>query len=242
MLKDGLGNLKIYSLGIVTVDKPRTTDDIEVCPIEELSLTDGKISDIEKPYETSLLDAGDVGAKSKAKSGATLTAKWIPYGHSNRITSPDVIKNETVLLFRFADTDEYYWTTIFREPQIRRLETVCYMYGDLTEPLKQWDKESSYWLEYSTHDQHIHLHTSKSNKEPYIYDVRIDTKEGYIEVKDDVGNFIKFDSAKTDIRIENADKSYIDLDRDCVHIRAENMITLRAPIINQGTYGDDNRV
>ena len=202
MLKDGSSYLKLYSIAIVVEDKKRDSDEILVFPVEEMPFSEGKISEIKKKYNHSLPNVSGKPIQSNIESSVTLKAKWINLGDSNRNTSPDVIKNETVILFQFGDTNEYYWTTIFREPGIRRQEVVCYMFGDLKEPLKKWDKESSYWLEYNTVDKHIHLHTSNSDKEPFIYDIKIDTLNGNILIKDDAKNSILFDSKESKITID----------------------------------------
>lgn len=194
MSQDRESKLKFYSLGIVIETKPRDTDFIEVSPIEDLPFADGLIKDIKYEYKVKLPDAMGVERETKVKGNNNLSAKWIPFSVSNRITAPDVVKNETVLIWRFADTDEYYWTTIFREPTLRRLETAHYAWSDKKDGLEPFDKDSSYWMEVSTHDKYIHVHTTKSDGERFEYDVKIDTGEGYIEIKDDVGNTFKLDS------------------------------------------------
>lgn len=202
MSKDRTSKLVPYSLGIVIEDKALDSDLIKVFPVEELPFVDGKVADHKPKYDVSLPDAGSVARKTELEGDAALIARWLPYGHSNRITSPDVVKNETVLLFRYADTDKYYWTTIFREPKIRRLETVCYMFGDLKTPLKAWDKSSSYWMEVSTHKKKVQLHTSRSDGEAFSYDVIIDAKAGSMSIQDDAGNRIKMNSGNGQVSID----------------------------------------
>ena len=233
MTEDRRSKLQLYSIGIVVEDKKDGSDDILVFPVEELPQIDGPIADHAPDYKVAMPNAGGVQQTAEIKGSATLTAKWLPYGQSNRITAPDVIKNETVALFRYADTDEYYWTTIFREPSIRRLETVCYMYGNLKTPLKQWDKATSYWVEVSTKLKYIKLHTSKSDGEPFGYDVTIDPKNGFVEIKDDRGNLIKLDSEATILTLENAEKSNVVLEKDKIHSKAADSISSETKTTNQ---------
>lgn len=187
-------SLHLFSLGIVVEDKGRSTDIISVSPIEQLPLINGKLSDYNPEYKASAPDSKGALQNSKVSAKSVIKAKWLPFGHSNRLTSPDVIKNETVLIFRYADTEEYHWTTIFREPGIRRKETVFYAYGNKETPLEKWDKNSSYWFAVSTHDKYIHLHTSRSDGEFVEFDIHIDTKYGSITMSDGLGNYSKFDS------------------------------------------------
>lgn len=223
MLKDAQGNLKIYSIGIVVRDKERNSDTIEVYPVEELPLAQGDLKETTN-YDQTMTDSKNVPVQGKIEGKNYLTAKWIPFGHSNRITPPDVYANEHVILFRFADNEEYYWTTIYREPMFRRLETVCYMYSNLKEKMQEFTKESSYWFEVSTHDKKVQLHTSKSNGERYEYDVIINTGENYLIIKDSDDNFIRIVSTQ-----------------DKIQLKANKIICLDAPVVRTGVgCGDSN--
>lgn len=221
---DRQSKLVMYSLGIVTEDKKRGSDQIKVYPVEEFPQIDGKITDWKPTYKG---NATDIKGGTKAidlKGDAILVARWLPFGNSNRNTSPDVIKNETVCIYRYADTNEYYWDTTFREPSLRRLETVCHMYGNLPSGVQGFDKQSSYWFEVSTHDQHIKVHTSKSNKEPFVYDIVLDTKNGNLTIKDDIGNMIYLDSRAHQIKMINTEGAYYDMIRENITINAPKTI------------------
>lgn len=197
--------LQLYSLGIVTEDKAEDEDMIKVSPIEEFSMEKGKLKEDDRKHKSSLPDKEGVTIQAKSEGGAVLDAKWIPYGNSNRDTAPDVYKNETVLIFRFADTDEYYWDTVFREPNIRRLEKVKYVYSNKPAGLDAFDDDSSYWMLWDTRNQVIRLHTSSNNGEPTDYDFIIDTKLGEVSFEDQLGNKIHLRSVPgiLDVTTEN---------------------------------------
>ncbi len=232
MSDEKLSKLKLYSLGIVIEDKQRGSDLISVLPIEELPLTDGLVKDVKRDFKAKTVNAKSVIKTSEVKGDLKLIAKWIPFGHSNRISSPDVIKNETVILFRFADTEEYYWTTIFREPSIRRLESVLYAFGNLAKGMEAFDKESSYWFEVSTHDKYIKLHTAKSDGEPYEYDVTFNTETGFIEIKDNIGNVIKLTSRENRIEFRNASGSTYDMHGANLDVTIPSNINFRSSNFN----------
>lgn len=99
------------------------------------------------------------------------------------MSSPDVIENETVAVFKYADTGLFYWTTMFREPKIRRLETVMYAFGNLQAKLVPFDKTRHIGSRLVPNDKHIHLHTADSDGEPYKYDIYLDTAYGSLEIK-----------------------------------------------------------
>lgn len=198
-------------MGIVAKDKPTGTDTISVMPIEHITDTKGDINQ-ESDYESKAKDHKNVPNQTKSVSKNTIDAIWIPLGGSNRISSPDVIAGETVLIFTYADTNEFYWTTYLREPSIRRLEKVLYGYSNLSGGARSdaFDRETSYWYEVDTMNKYIKIHTSDNDGEYTTYDITINTKDGNIEIKDGVGNFIYFDSPagllhakfNTEVRLE----------------------------------------
>lgn len=219
MIGDLESELKIYSLGIVSTTKAKDSWEILVTPIEKIFLHNGVLDQNKIKHKASHTNASGVLESSVIEGNISLIAKWIPFGHSNRSTPPDVVKGETVLIFRYADDDSYYWTTIFNEPSIRRLEHVRYSYGDLASGLKPWDGSSSYYLEISTRDKHIVLHTSKSDGEPYGYDFILDTHNGTFTFKDDIGDSIYLDSRNNYASITTIKN--IDLNTQTVNINAK---------------------
>lgn len=185
---------KIYSIGIVAETKPEGTDLIKVVPNEVLPMLSGDIGEQETEYRTSAPNAKGVKKNNSVKGDAIIVAKWMPDGNENQTSAPDVVKGETVKIYRFADTDEYYWTTVFREPTLRRLEHVLKSYSNLPSGQTAYDKDSSYWIEISTKQKHIHLHTSKNDGEAVAYDIRLDTRNGSFSIEDSAGNNIILDS------------------------------------------------
>lgn len=197
-------HLSLYSLGIVTEDKPDGTDIILVTPIEILNIQEsGLIKDNLKTYKSELKDINNKVDKVELKSTNIVRAKWIPFGHSNRISAPDVVKNETVILFKYGNVDEFYWTTIFREPSLRRLEKVLYAFSDLPSGIKAFDKSTSYWLEVDTKGKKVHFHTSNNDGEFTPYDIIIDTKSGVFIITDNKDNKIVMDAANSTIIIKS---------------------------------------
>lgn len=188
-------NLKLYSLGIVVETKPPGTDYVLVSPIEDLNIQEpGKIFEHKKEYKGEKKELESKQFKTEHESKNYLRAKWIPFGHSNRISAPDVVANETILLFKYENIDEYYWTTIFREPELRRLEDVIYAYSNMRKGITEFDSGTSYWVRVSTKDKFVHVHTAANDGEVCEYDAKFDTKAGTFELKDSLGNFIKLDS------------------------------------------------
>lgn len=217
--------LKLYSLGIVLQAKVRGSDTIVVDPIEAFPMDNGAIGIDTKNKKTSLKDQHGVERKSEIKGGSAIKAKWIPFGHSNRESAPDVQPNETVILFAYADTQEFYWTTLFREPQLRRLETVRHMYCNIPDGLTPYDDDTSYWSEISTHDKMVTFHTSNNDGEPFTYDVFFDTGHGVVTLLvDDTENLLQLDSKAVVWLMQNAAGTYLKEDQERFFIYAPDYI------------------
>lgn len=195
--------LKIFSLGVILENKEPNSDMVKVMPIEQLSLFTGPLDQQKLMFDVNLPDSQGVKKNNKVEGGVEIVAKWI-FSGGNRITAPDVINGETVIIYQFADTDEYYWELLFREPSIRRLEHVNYSYSNLPKGRNPYDKTSSYWFEVSTRDKYIQLHTSKNDNELFEYDIKIDTADGNLVIKDDIDNHVTIDSKNSTITIQHS--------------------------------------
>lgn len=205
--------LKLYSLGIVTEDKLLNTDYIKVVPIEHITTSSGKLSN-DTTIHTTKGHSVDLSN--------TILAVWFQDGQTNRETSPNVYANETVKIFKYADSDEYYWDTLFFEPKIRRLEQVRYSYSNLRTPLVTYNSNSSYYIEWSTLNKYVHLHTSNNDGEISKYDFKVDTKNGIITIIDSFNNTLTWNSPQKSLAIDM---------QDSITLTATTSITEEAPTI-----------
>lgn len=211
--------LKFYSFAIVVEDKLVDSDIVTAWPVETIPSVDGLVKD----YKVNMKTTGDTASNSTSSATTeavvTVEATWRDLGGSNQVTAPNVCKNETVLLLKYADDEKLYWTTMGREPKFRRLEHVCYMFSNLKEPGEEYTKKTAYWLEVSTREKHIWLHTANNDGEPFIYDIIIDTKDGQLVFKDDAGNAVLIDSANGTVS-HKATKT-INLDAPVTNIKGD---------------------
>lgn len=106
MVPDRESKLRLYSLGIVVHDKKPGSDQIIVYPVEELPTVMDTVADAVSKNTVSLPDATGAIKSSNSSSQSTIVANWIPMSDGNRVTAPDVVKNETVRIYRYADTNE----------------------------------------------------------------------------------------------------------------------------------------
>lgn len=193
--------LKPFSIGIVIEDKKRDSDYVKVSPTEVLPLQNGTLNNQNEEMKLNLPDASGVKRLHKASKDNVIVARWYPGDSTNRMTSPDVVAGESVQLYRFADTDEYYWRTMFREPSLRRLETLNIAIGGLAEGGESFDKNSSYFAEMSSHDKHILLQTSIANGEICGYQIKLDMALGKLSILDTNGNNVILDTNNNSINI-----------------------------------------
>lgn len=227
MSENKLSGLRHYSLGIVVEDKAEGTDYAKICPIEELPLVNGLLKDATFDYDVDLPDASGVKRKSTLSGDAAIVAKWLPFSEGNRMTAPDVCEGETVIIWRYADTQEFSWSTIFREPKIRRQETVCFALSNLKERLVAFDKDTSYWSEWSTMHKYVKIHTSDNDGELTTYDTIIDTLNGSHTTEDGHGNFVKIDSATDTITIKSVGRIIV-IGTKSINIASDGPVTVEA--------------
>lgn len=221
--------LKFYSLAIVANNKALSSKIIQATPIEELTMLDGEIASIPIDHETEGLDAQGNTYSTKVKTDIAVEAEWLPMRGSNRRTPPDVRRGERVILWKYADVETLYWTSLGLDDHLRKLETAIYTFsGTADEDVDSLAPENCYSVEISTHTGQITLRTSKANDEFCVYALQINTKSGRVLLIDDIGNEFEFDSKNTLISFTNADKTTWQLDKQKIYGYAPDSITLKA--------------
>ena len=213
-------SFKMVSFGTVAETKNDNSDYIKVVLVEKSSRVTGEaISTKVKPgkvdykkdtdkgriaehsisFDVEIPNAQGVLSQTSMEGAGYCVAKWI--GESNRTSAPDVVEGETVQVYQNADTGEYYWQTWGRAPALRGKETILIVLSNIDRSTQEnfgtvVDKESAYWIEFSTKEKHLHIHTSANDGEPFIYDVVIDSGQGHVYVKDSSSNEIGLNSAE----------------------------------------------
>lgn len=222
-----MSKLQVYSLGVVASNKPLNKNTIEVTPIEDVPLASGEITSAVTAVD------GQVASESGAKENlaiantSSIKAEWLPVGQANRLTAPDVRRGEQVYIYRFGDTDKYYWNTVRNDLNFRKLETVIFGFSATTKEGVAVNESNTYLFEVSTHKKLIRLHTSQDNGEPFGYDIHINTGDGSITIEDTAGNKFTFDSDAQTCRFENASGSFFDLTKNVFTLVATEAIGMK---------------
>ncbi|MFO5979448.1 hypothetical protein ACLBSL_32710, partial [Klebsiella pneumoniae] len=87
-------------------------------------------------------------------------------------TPPDVMRGEKIAIYRLGDTSQFYWRSMGLSNDLRTLESVVYTFNASLSPGgagKNFD--TCYFMQFSAHDKHVTIGTSKANGEPYRYSV-----------------------------------------------------------------------
>lgn len=223
--------LDFVSLGVVLKDKPGDGDEIFVWPYELYPDMTGPIDEEEEKVEVKGVNHKGVPSQQNLKGSKGVVAKWIPNGTENRVTAPNVYSRETVKLFKYRDTDDWYWESLFREPRLRGKEHVVYAWSNEPQE-KEFNKDTAVVLTMSTRDKYLELKTPKNDGEFCRYLFRIDMKAGLVELSDDVGQHIKINSREGAIRIEST---------NLIELKSKRVVTIgHQSILEEAPKIDNN--
>lgn len=200
-----VSKLRLYSMGVAASNKELESMELQVVPTEVLNLLDGEV--ISLPFDSTVTGVRANGTEysTKVVLDTALNCLWLPYG-SNRDTAPDVRRGERVLIFRYADTDQFYWKELGWDDHLRRGETVRYRFSATVDENADMDDPNNWYTIYvSTHLGMIEINTTDANKELSRYRFQLNTKDGVFLIKDSHGNFIQLESVIKAISMQNGD-------------------------------------
>lgn len=226
--------LMLYGIGRAANNKalkdkngnPETS--LEVTPVEQLSMLDGELISLPFDSEVQGQKADGSSYSSKVTLNTAITAKWVPMG-SNRRTPPDIRRGERVYLYRYKDTDQFFWKETGWDDHLRRLETVHFRFSATADPSADMsDPRNWYHLQISTHEGMIHLETARANMEKAKYALQINTKDGIAALADDFGNFFQMESVAKAISMQNGDGTLLQLDKKKFYSYAPQIMHLVA--------------
>lgn len=221
---------QLYSFGIAAENKPLSTKELLVIPIEIFLGMEGEIGEEVVELKHKGVNSFDEPYEVTVKHGQSIPCKWLQWG-SNRATAPDVRRGERVLIYRVADSDEeFYWVSAGLDDHLRRLETVVWLFNANPDGLSDDPSslEDSYAIEISSHKKLITLHTTKKNGEPFAYTFQFNLGTGYVTLADDAKNFFEFNSADTKITMHNASGTYFQLNKQDIFAVAPRNIDVKA--------------
>lgn len=229
--------MSFYSIGYLAENKALGSPIILVTPVETIPMLDGEIKSQQTPLEDAGVDSTGASYNVKVSSNNAVEAKWLPFG-SNRMTAPDVRRGERVMLWKYADAEQLYWTDLGMDAHLRRLETVLLsISGTQDESTTALDPDNTYYLEVSSHNKSITLRTSQKNGEFTRYTFQFNLADGAVTLADDLGNFFEMDSAETKLTLQNVEGTMFSLDKQDIIGNAPKNIDLTAGAMFRVTVG-----
>lgn len=228
----------LYSYGIVASNKALNSQEVEVTPVEDLPMTDGQVTEQTSQFTGSGTDSRGNPYQTTVTQSSTVTAQWLPIGEPNRQTAPDVRRGEQVMLYRMADADKFYWCTMRADLSLRKLETVIYGFGASAKEGDAVDDATTYVLGFSAHQKRVWLSTSKANGELFAYTLNLDLANGIASLSDDIENSWSIDSQNHIVRIQNADKSFLELNKTMLNSMTTDGMNFKtnAFVVQSQTY------
>lgn len=218
-----------YSIGIATENKPLSTNDLNVMATEVFGATDGEVTLNPENVISKGVDGEGRQYQTSVVSDRSLTAKWLPFG-SNRATAPDVSRGEKVMIYRFADTDTYYWKSLGLDEELRRLETVITVYN--ANPKRGMkgtiDFTNCYYFEVSTHNKTVTFGTSVLNGEHTTMHVQLNAGTGEFLFEDGTGQTVYSNAVEAILQMINNQGTELTLEKQDILAKADGNITLDA--------------
>lgn len=194
-----------YSAGVVAENKELSSNKVQVVPVEVLPMLDGELKSNPSPLESSGVDANGENYELSLDTDIAIEAEWLRW-NTNRQTSPDVRRGERVMLWQYADTDKFYWTSLGMDQHLRKLETVRYAISATRDEAEtELTPDNTYSVEMSSHNKTITVKTCKADNEVNDYTLQINGKDGIVVIADDLGNYLQLESQENRITFKNAD-------------------------------------
>lgn len=220
--------LRKYSTGVVV--KGNST----------ISATTGNVSNSSQ-ITVSPIETMNAQKQGPIEQFNTVTAEWLAISQPNRASVPNVYPNQSVMLYKYANTEQYFWVTMRHEADLQKAETVTYAYSNIpqdegwetdTKPVSM-NSNNSYFVNIG--GSGIFITTPNNRGEITKYKISVDCKNGKISILDDFQNTISLDSKKGNL-LANTNKR--------IHLKSGSLVTIEAPDVSfKGTLytsGDIN--
>lgn len=230
---------RVVSIGIAAENKALDSYEVPVAPIEIFPMVDGELVESLDEVDVSGVDQMGVDYTIRLKTSSTVTATWMQMG-SNRVTPPDIRRGERLLLWQYADSDKYYWTSMGMDDDQRRLETAIWAWSATPDVAAELDLANNmYSVELSTHGKHITIHTTQENGEPFEYTIQLNTGSGIFFITDQDGNSVQLNSAERIIKAVNSDDTEATINKTTLYGYAKKNVRVRSDDTLSASSGGD---
>ena len=186
-----------YAFGYAAEDKEPDAMMLKVHILEHVPGLDSEL-DTEGKDKQEVASTGSLGVSvGSVDKGTVIEAAWLP--EENRMVPPTVKQGESIQIYRFGESDKFYWQTHGYNKDLRRKEV--YVIGvsnlDKEESFGElFDADTSYWLRFDSIGKNVQLHIADNDKEASGYDMTFDSKKGVFSLVDTHKNSIVLNSPK----------------------------------------------
>jgi len=216
-------------IGIAVEDKKYDSNELKVYVPEVLPFSTANEDNTSK-QKIKVKDSTkkDLETDMEFDNSNVIVAKYMDL-FSNRVAPPDIRQGEQVFLLQYRDTDVYYWFSLGRDDNLRRLEHMKVAISNDSSIQKELTEDNTYFWEMDTlHKKSIRIKTSKSDGEAYSYLIQIDALANTLVVNDDSGNEIFLDSNVPRIRVSNRSNAFVDVNDKDIIIGAPQDLIVKA--------------
>jgi hypothetical protein len=235
--------LQMYSIGKVAENKKVKEKTIHVLLVEDFFMYNGDLKKEETTIKAAGVNADDEEYELELKTTNTVVCHWLGDLESgNRSTPPDVCRDERVIVWRYADQDKFYWTSLGLDHDKRTRETIRYVIKATDEENVPANVNNSYFIEMSSHSQMITLGTSQALGEPFSFTFQLDTRKGTFTFTDNDGTVLKNESTERKLTYVNKDETSLTINKTKIdlyakgeiHAKSDKRAWVEAPKIDLG--------
>lgn len=233
---------KLFAIGLAKHDIEPHSVWLDIIPTEYVGShtedidADKKKYDKKKKSKTNSITSSGIGGAvmGSAEKTNTIKARWLNRG-SNRVTAPTIYQGETVKIYKFGQTDRYYWEPFHLEKDLRRKEVSVIAFSNRDKKKdedfgKHFDEKTSYYFKVDTINKVVKFKTATNDKEPAGYNIEIDTKKGTLTIEDTKKNKIHLDSVAGNLTFDI--NNSITMNTKHVNINAKSDVTINTPKYN----------
>lgn len=222
-----------YCLGIVVADKPFGVDDILVWPSGKLTMTTGDPMASDSVNKVSYTDSFGVSQTETSNESQHQQASWLRGDAEHLWTSPMVRAGESVQLYRYRDTGNIYWKTIYREPALRKSERIIFGASNVNPgDTISVDLDSLYYIDFDTLSKVLTIRTTTSGGEAFGYKLTMSGKDSFMSMTDTVGNQMGIESQANRVFMQDAVGGLIETIAGVVNLKAPGGYNIDASKIN----------
>ena len=231
-MQDMSSQFKPVSVARVLEDLEPGTDVLLVGGLESNPGATGMQVSNTQSVEAKGTDANGKEYSTTTNTDSVIKAKWLRWG-SQRLTPPNVRRKMRVMLYRFADQDEYYWEYMGLDGHLMRLETIVWGINNNAnaDGASEVKPENMHTLEWSTHTKQLTLRTCKSQGEPFAYIFQFNLGEGSVVLADDNGNMVNLDSQEAIWLMQNSFGSHLKIDKNSIFAFAAELIKMETKLV-----------